>query len=258
MRLSKWFFVGCVFVALTSIVALTGMAFLAHSAAISDEVALGHTVWVANGCESCHSVLGQGGTYAPDLTHIVALRGADYLQEFFVNPSAFHPNQRIMPRLNITHDEVQGVLAYLQSAQDSSAAANLPQVQVAGLGGLNVASAPISVIAASNEDPQVAAGRAVYSTRCASCHSLAKDVIVVGPSFWDIGNRAWHQVVGQSANEYIRNSIVYPSEHVVDSYQDAMQKNLDEVISTEDMDNVVMYLLTLKDPNSEFIPSGRS
>jgi nitric oxide reductase subunit C len=249
MNLSKWFFVGCVLLALTCVGALTGTAFSTYATSVDEQVALGHAVWVANGCENCHSVLGQGGSFAPDLTHIVGMRGADYLHEFFVNPAAFHPNQRIMPRFNITRNEVNGVIAYLQAAENSTAA-QIPPVQVAGMGGLSMASAPVNVVAMSDEDPQIASGRAVYSTRCASCHSLAENVIVIGPSFWNIANVAGERVAGQSAETYLRNSIVYPSDFIVDGYQDVMQKNLGEVLTVDDIEHVVAYLLTLKEDGS--------
>jgi nitric oxide reductase subunit C len=253
---TKWFFAIGVFLGLLGVGSLVANTFVANSATqLPPQVAQGQQVWVANQCESCHGLVGQGGQYAPDLTHIVGLRGETYLREFFVNPGAFHPNQRVMPRLNITRDEVTHLIAYLQYAQDAPLAQNMPIVQVVGGGG--VVSSVVTVSDnMSAEDMALADGRAIFSARCASCHSLEKDVVIIGPSFWDIGNRAWYRVTGQSAEQYIRNSIVYPTDFVVEGYQDVMQKNLGEVLSSDDIENVVTFLVSLKDPNSTASQGG--
>src|SRR5690349_22575625 len=80
---------------------------------IPQEVADGYAVWRAYGCESCHTFFGQGGNYAPDLSHIYTLRGEDYIREFMVNPAARHPNQRLMPRFSISQEEVGSLIALM-------------------------------------------------------------------------------------------------------------------------------------------------
>ncbi|MCA9908171.1 MAG: cytochrome c, partial [Anaerolineae bacterium] len=50
----------------------------AYVDAVPETVSAGFAVWQAQGCEGCHTLYGQGGGYAPDLTRIAQLRGADY------------------------------------------------------------------------------------------------------------------------------------------------------------------------------------
>ncbi len=253
--MTRWFFVGCALLALSLLGAHVGSSLVHTRTPLSPQVIAGHAVWVAQGCESCHSLAGQGGTYAPDLTHIVAQRGSAYLHEFFVNPAAFHPGQRPMPRLNITRDEIDAVLAYLQAAQDNVVGDAVPVVRVAG-GAAVAASVGAGAQAQANSLADV--GQRIYSVRCASCHALAPDVVLVGPTFWNIANTAAARVPGQDAETYLRNSIVYPGDYIVEGYQDVMQKNFGEVLSSEDINAVIAYLMTLRDPASARGEGGAS
>lgn len=42
-------------------------------------------------------------------------------------------------------------------------------------------------------------GQAVYKLRCAQCHALTPDTVVIGPSMAGIATRAGSQVAGYSA-----------------------------------------------------------
>jgi nitric oxide reductase subunit C len=208
------------------------------------EVAQGYALWREYGCESCHTLFGQGGNYAPDLTHIYTLRGEDYIREFMVNPAARHPNQRLMPRFNITQDEIGSIIALLRwTSTDSPIAEAWPPnpIQVVGSGGF---AAGQNAAQDALNNPLVAEGHLVYSQRCAACHALEEGVIIVGPSFYGLANRAGERVAGQSAEDYIRSSILYPSDYLVDGFGDLMQKNFSEVLSSDEINALIAYLMT--------------
>src|SRR5690606_25909635 len=113
-------------------------------------------------------------------------------------------------------------------------------IQVAGSAGLNI-NAVENLGVVNNANPLLTQGQTIYSQRCASCHSIAEGVILVGPSFWNIANHAAERVDGQSAEAYLRNSILYPSEYIVEGFQDVMQKNFAEVLSSQDINAVIAY-----------------
>ncbi len=46
---------------------------LTHADQITPEVIAGKHVWHQKDCINCHTLLGEGAYYAPDLTHITAL-----------------------------------------------------------------------------------------------------------------------------------------------------------------------------------------
>ncbi len=75
---------------------------LTNAASIDAMVIAGKNVWHRNNCINCHTLLGEGAYYAPDLTQITAQRGAAYLREFLKDPSRFYSEERdrrLMPTL---------------------------------------------------------------------------------------------------------------------------------------------------------------
>lgn len=207
----------------------------------------GWAVWRENQCEGCHTIFGQGGAYAPDLTHIYDQRGENYLRPFFVNPAAFHPtSQRYMPRFGLTRDETTDALAFLAWVGDQENARRWPPVALAVSTG-NVDTA-ILTSAEVPSDP-IEAGRYWFSRPpaiCGTCHALEPDVVVVGPSLAGIASRAGSRVAGQDAETYIRNSILNPGEHVVEGFQNVMAQNLGEVLSADQINQIIAFLLTLE------------
>jgi nitric oxide reductase subunit C len=82
---------------------------------------------------------------------------------------------------------------------------------------------------------------------CVTCHSLEEGVVVVGPSIAGIGARAATTVAGQSAEDYLRESILDPNAYVNEGFDaDVMPTNWSEVLTDEQVDQLVAYLLTLK------------
>ena len=99
-----------------------------------------------------------------------------------------------------------------------------------------------------------AAGEALYAQTvigttagCATCHSLEEGVQIVGPSHAGVGARAGEYVAGQSAETYLRTSILEPNAHLVDGFTEGVmpQTYADELSDTQ-VDDLVAYLLTLK------------
>jgi cytochrome c2 len=215
-----------------------------NPAPLPTDAAAGYVVWQRVRCESCHTFFGHGGNYAPDLTKIYAQRGAEYLREFMVNPAAFHPGQRVMPRFNLTRTEVDQLIALLRwSAEDAPFRDWSPNVlNVSGRG----AGAFVGGSSVAAPESPVALGQQIYGQRCASCHSLEADVVIIGPSFYGVAERAATRVEGQDARDYLRNSILYPADFLVEGFPDVMQKNFAEVMSSTELDAVLDFLMTLR------------
>ena len=53
------------------------VAALSHADKLSDRVVAGKKVFERHNCNDCHTILGFGGYYAPDLTKVVQRVGAD-------------------------------------------------------------------------------------------------------------------------------------------------------------------------------------
>ena len=82
---------------------------------------------------------------------------------------------------------------------------------------------------------------------CANCHSPTSEEKLVGPGLLNIKSRAVNRVEGQSAAEYIYNSIVNPREVVVEDYDpELMPDNWAALYTNLEIFDIVAYLLTLE------------
>lgn len=82
---------------------------------------------------------------------------------------------------------------------------------------------------------------------CATCHSLEPDAVVIGPSLAGIGGRAANIVAGQSAADYLKESITNPDAYVAEGFPDGiMPATYTEELTSKQVDQLVAYMLTLK------------
>lgn len=99
-----------------TIIAFGGLAF--HSLQTMDPmevpeaVSLGKKVWQEKACVECHTILGHGGYFGPDLTDVWKRLGADRLEDFFREPPLL-PGAEKKRHMNLTEEEAQVIIPYL-------------------------------------------------------------------------------------------------------------------------------------------------
>jgi mono/diheme cytochrome c family protein len=114
---------------------------------------------------------------------------------------------------------------------------------LAGCGGSSAPTATPTI------DPQSDAGLGVgvFQANCAVCHSIAEGVIVVGPSMAHIATVSATRIDGVSAEDYLRESILYPNQYTVEGFsKGTMRQDFAQVLTSDELDQVVAYLLTLQ------------
>ncbi len=96
-------------------------------------------------------------------------------------------------------------------------------------------------------DDPTEAGRFVYEKYgCGACHALedAGTTGTIGPELDGLGERAGTVVEGMDAETYVRESILDPSAHVAEGFQDGlMPQDFGQRIRGEELDALVNYLL---------------
>jgi mono/diheme cytochrome c family protein len=108
-------------------------------------------------------------------------------------------------------------------------------------GGLKYSDIPESGNALHGED--LFKNGVIGSPTCASCHSL-DDSVTVGPSMGGIAERAATRVSGESAREYLFESIVTPSKYIVSGFTNVMYQNYVQHMSKQDIADLLAYLMT--------------
>lgn len=81
---------------------------------------------------------------------------------------------------------------------------------------------------------------------CVGCHSLDPNAVMTGPTWHNIGDTAVSRVRGESPALYLYESIVNPNAFVVPNYPaNVMPANYGELLSTQELADLVAYLLSL-------------
>jgi mono/diheme cytochrome c family protein len=82
---------------------------------------------------------------------------------------------------------------------------------------------------------------------CITCHSLEAGVILVGPAQNNVGAEAGMRVPGQSAEVYLRESIVNPDAYLVEGFPAGlMYQFYERDLTAQQIDDLVAYMLTLR------------
>ena len=89
-------------------------------------------------------------------------------------------------------------------------------------------------------------GQAVFTLRCAQCHALTPNTVVIGPSLAGVATRAATRFPGYDAQTYLETSILLPEEYLVEGYTNTMPTNFGKELTSEELNSLVAYLMTLK------------
>ena len=86
---------------------------LSHVDRLSDSVVLGKRTFEKYNCNDCHTILGFGGYYAPDLTKVVQRVGEDGIRFRVKSPEkAFAASWRKMPNEHVSDAEIDSLIAF--------------------------------------------------------------------------------------------------------------------------------------------------
>lgn len=149
-----------------------------HEDELTELVKAGKKIWEKNNCMGCHTLLGEGAYYAPDLTKIVERKGAAYLKVFLDDPQAMYPRQRKMVKYNFTAEQKEQLIAFLEwvGKIDTNGWPPEPNIELS-----STQSAPVASMRA--EVPQK------YTQLCVACHKLGGTGGAVGPALDAVGKK---------------------------------------------------------------------
>ena len=84
-----------------------------HEENLTPQVVRGKKLWDANNCMGCHTILGEGAYYAPELTKVVERRGDAYIKMVLTLQTPWAPKGRKMVAYGFSEEEANDLLAFL-------------------------------------------------------------------------------------------------------------------------------------------------
>lgn len=143
---------------------------------LTESVARGKRIWEENNCMGCHTLLGEGAYYAPELTRVYDRRGPSFIAAMLKDPEAVYPGQRKMVKYDFTEEQIQDVIAFFEwiGRMDLNGFPPKPTIGLAS-------AAPIAI--PGGERPKV------FTQVCAACHSLGGVGGTFGPALDGVGDK---------------------------------------------------------------------
>ena len=98
---------------------------------LTETVAHGKKLWEENNCLGCHSLLGEGAYFAPELGNAYQrLGGKDGIKGFIMSrPANGIPGRRSMPQFNFSPEELEAMAEFLKYVSEIDTAKWPPNIQ---------------------------------------------------------------------------------------------------------------------------------
>ena len=87
---------------------------------LTPSVVAGKNLWEVNNCVGCHTLMGEGAYYAPELANVFDRRGAAdeqtfkaYMRGWMAAQPLNEPHRRKMPQFNLSDEEVDSISDFL-------------------------------------------------------------------------------------------------------------------------------------------------
>ena len=90
-----------------------------NEAALTDAVVRGKAIWEQNNCVGCHTILGEGAYFAPELGNVYQRRGgdnggADFIKAWIKAQPSGTPGRRQMPQFNLSDQQLNDLVEFLK------------------------------------------------------------------------------------------------------------------------------------------------
>jgi nitric oxide reductase subunit C len=191
---------------------------LSHVDKLSPAVVEGKRTFEKYNCNDCHTILGFGAYYAPDLTKVVRRVGEDGIRFRLKDPGkAFAASWRKMPNQHVSDAEIDNLVAFFAWVGNVENGNWPPQDSTQRL-----SRSEERMVASAGATP----GAAVFQTRgCMNCHSLHGTGGTFGPVLDTIGQRLTKEQIAR----YIRNPKAVNPKALMPAQTTLSEKEFDEV-----------------------------
>jgi nitric oxide reductase subunit C len=152
----------------------------AYSETPDSHVVDGKRAWHRHNCNDCHTILGFGSYYGPDLTKVYWRRGEEGIRRAVRTPEQV-TTWRSMPHLGVTDQELADLVAFLRWTGEIDTHGWPPQDR----------RQPVAAAGAAAGDPMTV----FRENGCYDCHRMGSVGGELGPDLTKVGSRLPYETI---------------------------------------------------------------
>ncbi|MFT3858707.1 MAG: cytochrome c [Aquabacterium sp.] len=81
---------------------------------ITEAVVRGKHLWETRNCIGCHTLLGEGAYFAPELGNVYQRRGPEFIKAWIKGQPTGAPGRRQMPNFNFNDQQLDDIVEFLK------------------------------------------------------------------------------------------------------------------------------------------------
>lgn len=85
-----------------------------HRENLTPEVVRGKHLWETRNCIGCHTILGEGAYFAPELGNVYTRRGPDFIKAWMKAQPTGAPGRRQMPQFHLNDQQLDDITEFLK------------------------------------------------------------------------------------------------------------------------------------------------
>ncbi|MCL2656451.1 MAG: cytochrome c [Betaproteobacteria bacterium] len=89
-----------------------------NRAKLTPAVAAGKKLWETNNCIGCHTLLGEGAYFAPELGNVYKRRGPEFIKAWIKAQPTGVPGRRQMPQFHFSDADLDNLVEFLKYSSE--------------------------------------------------------------------------------------------------------------------------------------------
>ncbi len=85
-----------------------------NRANLTAQVISGKNIWETRDCIGCHTLLGEGAYFAPELGNVYKRRGPEFIKAWIMAQPTHSPGRRQMPQFNLTDQQLDDLVSFFK------------------------------------------------------------------------------------------------------------------------------------------------
>ena len=152
---------------------------------MSEAVIRGKHLFDRSNCMGCHTIMGEGAYYAPELTKVMERRGEAFVRAIIKDPEAMYPGQRKMQNYKFTEEQISDLVAFLTwiGEMDLNGFPAKPDLINSAAPNAGVDATASQAVVKKSDRPQI------FNQMCIACHALEGQGGNIGPALDGVGSR---------------------------------------------------------------------